>query len=161
MLLIPQASIIPTAYSLCLSCKAIEYWWKKMHKSVTIIDPFYGVSSGSCLSSHHTFYSPINCHKAILSLIILFSWKHSPIFHFLPLILSENIASYVADSILLQTLSHSFITNLVSSHAIIWGLQRRGPWAVNSWGQPSWFIHPYIIDAQLIFFIVKMASKHT
>ena len=103
-----------------------------MHKSVTIIDSFYGVSSGSCLSSHHTFYSPIKCHKTILSLIILFSWKHSPIFHFLLLICSENIASYVSNLIFLQTLSYSFIINLVSSHEFIWGLQRRVHWIVNS-----------------------------
>lgn len=132
MLLIPQTSIIPTAYSLCFGCQPIDYWWKKMHKSATIIDSFYGVSSGSCLSSHHTFYSPIKCHKALLSLIIVFSWKHSPIFHFLPLILSENIASYVANVIFLQTWSHSFIINLVTSHEFIWGLQRRVHWIVKS-----------------------------
>lgn len=28
-------------------------------------------------------------------------------------------------------------------------------------GNPHDFIHPYIFDAQLIFYIVKMASKHT
>lgn len=52
-----QTSIIYTAYSLCFGCQAMECWWKKMHKSVTITDSFYGVSSWSCLSSHQPFYS--------------------------------------------------------------------------------------------------------
>ena len=90
--IIPQTSIILTAYLLCFGCQAMECWWKEQHKSVTIIDSFYGVSSRSCLSSRQPLYSPLKCHKAVVSLIFLLL-KISNNLTFLPLILSESISS--------------------------------------------------------------------
>lgn len=99
--IIPQTFIIPTASSV-LAVRPWDADERKCTKVVAIIDSFYGVSSWSCLSSHQPFYLPLKCHKAILSLVILFSLKHPAILHFSALILSENITAYVTNWILLK-----------------------------------------------------------
>lgn len=129
--IIPHTSIIPTA---CFVL-AVRPWIadeRKCTRVVTIIDSFYAVSSWSSLSSHQPFYPPLKCHKAILSLIILFSLKQSTVFHFSALILRENIAAYVTNWISLKTLSNSLIFNLIYSHISVQALWRRVRYCVSS-----------------------------
>lgn len=159
--------ILHTSVSLllthCFGCQTMECWWKKMHKSVTIIDLFYGVSSQSCLSSHQPFYSPLKCHKAVLSLIFSFLLKTSNNLKFLPLFLVKILPlPHATNWILLETFLYFFFFNLTFSHIFV-----QGPWKIVHWTVSSLRVviiiySPLcIFDAPLIFFNVKVASKLT
>lgn len=128
---------------------------------VTITNSFCGVSSRSCLSAHQTFYSPLKCHKATLSLIIPFSLKYPTIFQFLPLILSANIASYVPNWIWLKTVRVLHLQLNILSCFHLGSLEKSPLGCELLDGSHHDFFHSCIFDAQLIFFNGKAVSKYT
>lgn len=129
-----------------------------MHKSVAIRDSFYGVSSRSCLWTHQPFYSPLKCHKAVLSLIFSFLLKTSKNLTFLPSFLVKIFPlPHTTNWIWLKTFSYFFFFHLTSLRVL--GNSPLGCELLES-GHYNLFT-ACIFDALLIFFNVKVASKLT